>query len=309
MAEAEDELLLLWSSVEKDKHAVAARRMQLQRSRMAAAAAGASFAAYQPPEIAAASADYYTQAQGVQNGSAGASVRQQQEAQQQLDDMKSQELPTITGRSRWQSDAGDSLEAASAGALGAAPDDNNLEDALLSSGQPRSAAVTSAAAAAAAAAAAGSKSSTAGSSAGKSLRGHVGSLFSLTAASGPRAGSNAARGSSSGGRGTRHALPGEESNYLATLWAMLQDVYAVACGPERRAFLLALGLAFFDQACASTAVINYAPELLRGMGVQESSSAVLYTAAIAITKAMGGWLAPTGADGAWCIHGDHTCVA
>jgi hypothetical protein len=62
----------------------------------------------------------------------------------------------------------------------------------------------------------------------------------------------------------------------------------VARGPEARAFRLALCLAFFDQACASTAVINYAPELLKGMGVADASSATLYTAAIAVTKALGG---------------------
>jgi len=51
-------------------------------------------------------------------------------------------------------------------------------------------------------------------------------------------------GGSSGGGGEE---PGRERTLLHTLWFMLVDVAAVARGPERRALALAAGLAFFDQ--------------------------------------------------------------
>eukprot|EP00798_Chlamydomonas_sp_ICE-L_P018278 gene18278-24734_t len=49
-----------------------------------------------------------------------------------------------------------------------------------------------------------------------------------------------------------HRTPGTERT----------DTYLVATGPESRAFAIAMWLAFFNQATASTAVINFAPTLL-----------------------------------------------
>lgn len=70
--------------------------------------------------------------------------------------------------------------------------------------------------------------------------------------SGRSAASAAAMGA--GGRGAPSGAamqggeePGKERTLLHTLWYMLADVLAVARGPERRAFALAAGLAFFDQ--------------------------------------------------------------
>ncbi|KAI8468592.1 MAG: major facilitator superfamily domain-containing protein [Monoraphidium minutum] len=81
--------------------------------------------------------------------------------------------------------------------------------------------------------------------------------------------------------------PGREPWFGQTLFWMLADVFAVARGPERRAFAVAVALAFFDQASASTSVINYASTLLASeMGVA-MPSALLMPAAIAATKVFG----------------------
>jgi MFS family permease len=69
---------------------------------------------------------------------------------------------------------------------------------------------------------------------------------------------------------------------------MLGDVYVVAKGPERRAFFMAVILAVFNQATASTAVINYAPEVLAAqLRVSSESNAILYPAVISLTKCVG----------------------
>ncbi|GIL91883.1 hypothetical protein Vretifemale_19472 [Volvox reticuliferus] len=86
-------------------------------------------------------------------------------------------------------------------------------------------------------------------------------------------------------------MPGEEPSFLRTLSMLIADIGALAVGPERRALWLALGLAFFDQVTAATAIINYAPTLLKRIGGEGSSfedgSAMLYTVLIGITKAVG----------------------
>jgi hypothetical protein len=91
--------------------------------------------------------------------------------------------------------------------------------------------------------------------------------------------------------------PGQECNVFASLWAMLCDVKAVARGPERAAFAIACCLAVFDQATASTAIINYAPEVLAThMGVQDQNLAIMYPAAIALAKVVGTLIAAVTVD-------------
>ncbi|GLC66745.1 hypothetical protein PLESTF_000469900 [Pleodorina starrii] len=92
-------------------------------------------------------------------------------------------------------------------------------------------------------------------------------------------------------------MPGEEPSFFRTLSVLIGDIGALAVGPERRALWLALGLAFFDQATAATAIINYAPTLLKrldegggggkGAGEFDEGSAMLYTVLIGLTKAVG----------------------
>lgn len=79
-------------------------------------------------------------------------------------------------------------------------------------------------------------------------------------------------------------VQGEQKGFWHTLWAMLLDIYVVLTGPERRAVRIALWLAFFDQGCASTAIINYAPEVLEIAGVTDYGDATLWSSAITASK-------------------------
>ncbi len=58
---------------------------------------------------------------------------------------------------------------------------------------------------------------------------------------------------------------GEAAQDLAGYWRtqkeVVMDVWAVLRGPERRAVRLALVIAFLDQGMASTAIVNYAPQV------------------------------------------------
>ena len=65
---------------------------------------------------------------------------------------------------------------------------------------------------------------------------------------------------------------------------MLQDIGLVMIGPERKAVWVAILLAFFNQGCASTAVINYAPTVLQGAGVRNYADATAWTAMITGAK-------------------------
>jgi hypothetical protein len=89
----------------------------------------------------------------------------------------------------------------------------------------------------------------------------------------------AARGGGGGGGGG----PG----FWATAWDMVLDIYIVARGPERGALRIALALAFFNQSFASTAIINYAPAVLRAAGVESGAAASLLTSLIGGAKLVG----------------------
>lgn len=71
-------------------------------------------------------------------------------------------------------------------------------------------------------------------------------------------------------------------------------------GREARAFRLVCCLAAFNQATASTAIMNYAPTLLQRLqpaGGLSDAGAVLFTAVIALTKVVGVGI---GAARCWC---------
>jgi hypothetical protein len=53
----------------------------------------------------------------------------------------------------------------------------------------------------------------------------------------------------------------QAAGFWHTLRGMLGDIYLVARGPEGKALQMALWLAFFNQAFASTSIINYAPQV------------------------------------------------
>ncbi|KXZ50704.1 hypothetical protein GPECTOR_15g388 [Gonium pectorale] len=105
-----------------------------------------------------------------------------------------------------------------------------------------------------------------------------------------RGASSAAASTSGAGQAPSSGALGDDRSFLAALVSLLGEVRDLARGPERRALWLALGLAFFDQAAASTAIINYAPSLLsrlaRGMA-GDDGGAMLYTVAIGGAKAVG----------------------
>ena len=87
-----------------------------------------------------------------------------------------------------------------------------------------------------------------------------------------------------GGMSQHVALQNEQLGYWNTLWVMLLDIYVVLTGPEKRAVRMALWLAFFDQGCASTAIINYAPEVLEMAGIRDYGDATLWSSAITAAK-------------------------
>lgn len=86
-------------------------------------------------------------------------------------------------------------------------------------------------------------------------------------------------------------LQNDQLGYWNTLWVMLLDIYVVLTGPERRAVRMALWLAFFDQGCASTAIINYAPQVLERAGVTDYGDATLWSSAITAAKVQQGSIA------------------
>jgi hypothetical protein len=75
-----------------------------------------------------------------------------------------------------------------------------------------------------------------------------------------------------------------EGGFWRVLWDMMTDVKAVGRGDEREAFRTALWLAFFNQAMASSAIVNYAPRLLRDSGIRSETVATLLTSTVTAAK-------------------------
>ncbi|GFH12737.1 MFS domain-containing protein, partial [Haematococcus lacustris] len=119
-----------------------------------------------------------------------------------------------------------------------------------------------------------------GQQGGGAAEGQGGSPAAAAAAAGPAAPGVA------GGQ-IRACEPGRERNFGMTMVALLLDIYNVARGEERRAFAVACCLAIFNQATASTAIINYAPKLLQRLGGMSASGSLAFTFIIAITKVLG----------------------
>jgi Sugar (and other) transporter len=79
----------------------------------------------------------------------------------------------------------------------------------------------------------------------------------------------------------------DKNGFWATALDMMKDIVAVSRGPESSAFTMILILAFFNQAFASTAIINYAPSVLQDAGVESSSAASLFTSLVGASKLAG----------------------
>ncbi|KAL4420816.1 hypothetical protein ABPG75_010472 [Micractinium tetrahymenae] len=78
-----------------------------------------------------------------------------------------------------------------------------------------------------------------------------------------------------------------QAGFWRTFRDMIGDIHIVACGPERQALLMSLWLAFFNQAFASTSIINYAPQVLERAGVESHSAASLLTSTVGGSKMLG----------------------
>ena len=99
-------------------------------------------------------------------------------------------------------------------------------------------------------------------------------------------------------------LQSGQEGFWSTQATMLQDIGLVMIGPERKAVWVAILLAFFNQGCASTAVINYAPTVLEGAGVRNYADATAWTAMITGAK-----VGPCRAASAACAQWHTGCTA
>ena len=86
-----------------------------------------------------------------------------------------------------------------------------------------------------------------------------------------------------------------DASFVAALGRTIADSARVFASPERAAAVIAVLLAFFNQIAASTSIINYAPEVFERVGVTRDKSALMYSALIAAAKTVGsfGGAAPT----------------
>ncbi|KAK9909503.1 hypothetical protein WJX75_003257 [Coccomyxa subellipsoidea] len=92
----------------------------------------------------------------------------------------------------------------------------------------------------------------------------------------------------SAGEALRHLADALDlAGYWRTQKEVVLDVWAVLQGPERRAVRLALVIAFLDQGMASTAIVNYAPQVLERVGVQGHGMATALSACIPASKVAG----------------------
>ncbi|EIE20926.1 MFS general substrate transporter [Coccomyxa subellipsoidea C-169] len=92
----------------------------------------------------------------------------------------------------------------------------------------------------------------------------------------------------SAGEAARHLADALDlAGYWRTQKEVVMDVWAVLRGPERRAVRLALVIAFLDQGMASTAIVNYAPQVLERVGVQGHGMATALSACIPASKVAG----------------------
>ena len=81
--------------------------------------------------------------------------------------------------------------------------------------------------------------------------------------------------------------PASLGSFFRALSRTLAGVARLPRGEESRAFRAALWLAFFNQACCSTSIINFAPQILERAGVRDRDEAVLFAAAVSATKLAG----------------------
>lgn len=74
------------------------------------------------------------------------------------------------------------------------------------------------------------------------------------------------------------------SGFWTVQWTVLVDMWHILWGPEARAVRLALWIAVIDQAMASTAIINYAPDLIQATSQTSNLNATLWTSCVTGAK-------------------------
>ena len=85
-----------------------------------------------------------------------------------------------------------------------------------------------------------------------------------------------------------YSLALSSRRFASSLRSVLRDSLRVSRDPRsRRAFRVASTLAFFNQACASTAVINYAPTILERAGTADRGDAVFFASGVSLAKLVG----------------------
>ncbi len=67
---------------------------------------------------------------------------------------------------------------------------------------------------------------------------------------------------------------------------LFQSIHRLSKGGERRAFWTVMALAFFNQSCASTAILNYAPVVFESQGVA-AANASFFSAVTGFSKLLG----------------------
>lgn len=75
---------------------------------------------------------------------------------------------------------------------------------------------------------------------------------------------------------------------ISNYFSIFTDVYKLGFSEERRAYFIVLAIAFFNQACASTAIINYAPTVLEEKeGIESLAQASFAASATGVAKLLG----------------------
>jgi len=75
--------------------------------------------------------------------------------------------------------------------------------------------------------------------------------------------------------------------FSRTIRHMLDSMKVLTVGVEKRAFRICFFLAMFNQLCASTAIINFAPRVLKQVGIHDESYGMLMTSALGGVKLLG----------------------
>lgn len=75
--------------------------------------------------------------------------------------------------------------------------------------------------------------------------------------------------------------------FFFAVWNVVKDIYYLCQSDEKKTLFIVLWLAFFNQACASTSILNYAPTLFQNQGMDSTALATLSSASLGLSKLVG----------------------